>query len=338
MILKFLGNISINANSMKFLKLIAITTLATVVSLELYFLFANPFKIWETLSQARVELNSQDVMPQSLNNPSFRESSLGGEESFYFTGYIAQNFQEKFDADIVDETYFPYYENSEIHPPKKYDLESNYSAGDIEKMKLVLKIAYRYADINKAIEDGYRIESANFFPSGMGTHVVNIGYVLNDEISLEKPEFLNYVKNRETSRFQLVQLGFISQGDTPYKLFDAKEAQGHFHVGTFCFFEENDIYMQHSGKPIKDKDGNFIEPGRAQKLSIFNQIEDSEFIISKEDCETQAGEKLGPSIRMMHFAVNMYNELGMFTDYFPYIDYLSANAITHSFLGEKLDN
>ncbi len=314
------------------IKLITIIILVVVVSLEFYFLLRGPLNIREGVFQMRQALSSHDVMPQLLNFSSFGESARR-KEVLYFQGNFSRSFQEKFDVGVVDETYFPYYENGEIHPPRKYDVENNYSAKDIEKMKVALKVARRYADINNALKDGYRIEDMEDFPAGMGVHAVNIDYILDDKVSVEKPEFLNYVENRETGRFQLVQMGFIAQRTVPYRLFEAKDALGHFHVGNFCLLVDN-IYMRYPSNAIKDIDNNSISPGLVLGTSIFDIIEVSELVAPENSCSE--GKALGPSIWMMHFAVNMYNELGMFSDYFPYIDYLSAKTVTHSFFGKKL--
>jgi len=299
---------------------------------EFYFLFISSLNIREDIFQTKQAANLNDVMPQLLH-PSSSEDPIKKKEALYFEGYTPRSFQKKFDAGVVDETYFPYYENGEIHPPRKYDVENNYSAKDIEKMKVALKVARRYADINNALKDGYRIEDMEDFPAGMGVHAVNIDYILDDKVSVEKPEFLNYVENRETGRFQLVQMGFISQRTVPYRLFEAKDALGHFHVGNYCFFLDK-MYMKYLSNAIKDIDNNSISPGLALGASIFDVIESSELVTSEDTCD--GGKAVGPSIWMMHFAVNMYNEFGMFSDYFAYIDYLSAQKVTHSFFGKKL--
>ncbi|MDA1169507.1 MAG: hypothetical protein O3A36_04165 [bacterium] len=321
---------------MRLLTLIAIAILATVVSVELYFLLASSLKIRDTVFQVGVALNPHDVMPQPIRFVPFREPSVG-EEMFYFKGHIPNRLREEFDSGVVDDTYFPYYENGEIHPPTKYDIENNYSKEDVEKMKLALKTARRYADINKALAEGYRIDSGTFVP-GMGIHVANVDYILDDKVSVEKPEFLTYIRNRENRRFQLAQMGFIAQRTTPFRLFEAKDAQGHFHIGITCMFANNMYLQRIVEKSTKSKDGKqFFYQSVSYGQDIFDEIEVSELVIPEDSCKKYPGAKvLGPSIWMMHFAINMYNEYGMFSDYFPYVDYLSANAITHSFFGEKL--
>jgi len=305
------------------------------VSLELFFLFGSHTKAWESFVSARLGLGLHDVVPQPLM--SLREPA-SGKLPWYFEGNIPKALRDEFDAGIVKEsTHFPYEESGEIHPPRNYDVESNYSKTDIEKMKRALKIAYRYADINKAIEDGYRIEKSSIFPVGMGTHAVNPEYMLDSEVSVEKPEFLNYVRSRKTGRFQLVQMGFMAQRITPDPLFEAEDAQGHFHVGTICL-SVDDLYLaRYLDEWIEDKEGNFINYEAPATIDIFGTIESSQLTASEDNCKEQEGAKVvGPSLWMMHLAINMYNEFGMFADYFPYVDYLSEEGIAHSFFGEKL--
>lgn len=60
------------------------------------------------------------------------------------------------------------------------------------------------------------------------------------------------------------------------------------------------------------------------------------YLFNNENSTTNLLYRIEQEKGKMHFAVNMYNEVGMFADYFPYVDYLSANAITHSFFGERI--
>jgi len=319
--------------SMKPIKSIIVIVILVVISLELFILLADNEMFDVGSIKEQQKLSSHDVIPQPVKYP---PSPNDEKLDWYFKGSIPLVFTDKFDKGIVDETYFPYYENGEIHPPQKYNVENNYSEQDIEKMKRALKTASRYADINKALEDGYLINYPHVFTRGMGAHVVNIDYILDDEVSMEKPDFLNYVKNYKTGRLQLVQIGFIAQRNTPYALFDTEDAQGHFHVGNYCYTIKDNLYIVYEVYGmIKNRIDNIIDPNALQSLNIFDSIEDSELKISDDSCE-QAGGRALNSVWMMHFAVNMYNEFGMFADYFPYVDYLSEKAITHSFFGKRI--
>jgi len=44
---------------------------------------------------------------------------------------------------------------------------------------------------------------------------------------------------------------------------------------------------------------------------------------------------MGP-IWMMHLAVNLYNEQGMFADVFPLVNYFSLLGSNYTFFGEKV--
>lgn len=319
--------------NMKFIKSIIAIIILVMILLELYILLIDNEIFNAGFIKEQKQLNSQDIIPQSIEYPPSPNEKKTG---WYFEGSIPALYKDKFDKGVVDEAYFAYYENGEIHPPKKYDVENNYSLQDVERMKRALKIAYRYADINNAFEDGYLINNSFVFAAGMGTHVVNIDHILDDEVSVEKPEFLNYIKNYKTGRLQLVQVGFIAERTTPPKLFDAEEAQGHFHVGNYCYTAKDSIYVNYSvTRIIKNKTDNAIHPTFSQSLNIFNSIENSELKMLDDNCERDGGRTVD-SIWMMHFAVNMYNELGMFVDYSYYINYLSSEGITHSFYGKRI--
>ena len=302
--------------SMKLLRTIIILPLLLIIVGEAYLL----------LTQQKLSL--PDILPQPIKSSSY----LDRDAQRWYSSTLPKNF----DSNIVDKNYFPYEKNGEIYPPKKYDVGNNYSEQDIGKMKLALRTAYRYADINKALQDGYRVSDSGF-AIGMGIHVQNIEYMLDNEISVEKPEFLLYIRNAKTDRFQLAQLGFITQSTKPYKLFDAKSAQGHFHAATFCGVVKNDVFFDRflmEYLASKDGSGFLVNPARIQDLHIYDNLE-FDWVTTNRNCDEAGGKKIDP-IWMMHFAVNMYNEFGMFSDYFPYVDYLSSEALTYSFFGEKI--
>jgi hypothetical protein len=79
---------------------------------------------------------------------------------------------------------------------------------------------------------------------GMGIHMINIDYLMSDEVDIEKPEFLAYVKSRKTERFMLSSIGYIHVLDEKkkrYKVFDSKEARGHFRLVKRCIRIERNI-------------------------------------------------------------------------------------------------
>ena len=199
----------------------------------------------------------------------------------------------------IDKTYFPYFENGEINPPRRYAIEEKYSAEDQEKMKLALRSVYRFADINKAFRDGYMLIAE--FAQGMGIHMGNLKYVHSDEVNLEKPEFLAYVLSHKTGKYQLVQFGYIHKGHSDHKrypLFDTVEAEGHYHPAN-CY-------------PIRNKILQIVET-----------------------CDEGSEGFVGP-VWMLHVALNLHNERGMFSDSFPLLDYFSVTAAQYSFFGENV--
>ena len=298
---------------MRSLKLIAAMTIFVGVLGGLY-VFLESREYNREYGRTQAVLLEGDAVPQLLRYP--LGSTLADEITWYFEGDLPLDYQEKFDA--IDTTYFPHYDNGEIHPPLKYGVGNRYSKQDIKKMESALKTAHRYADINRAVEDGYRIISlpGPTFDPGMGIHAFNINYVLDREVRVEKPEFLTYVKNRYTGSFQLMQLGFIDQRTTHYKLFDAEEALGHFHPDASCLAIDSDIYFAVFSTLDKRCKPNM------RNLDNGTACDDGEYF-------------MGP-IWMMHFAVNVYNEHGMFEDSFPYVNYASSKGVAHSFYGKEV--
>lgn len=331
---------------MKFLKPMFVAGMGLVISLGFYMLFASEKKLpsinssysitGSTGASRSIDRLAQDVIPEPLL---YSFDPLTNEELYVHDNDLradAANFEVR--AGEIDENYFPYYQDGAIYPPKKYDVENNYSEQDIEKMKRALKIAHRYADVNYAIEDGYRVVPS--YSLGMGIHFDNINYIVDDEVTVEKPEFLTYIRNNNTGRYQLAQMGFIAQRTTPYKLFDAPEARGHFHIGRICMREAKEgPYIQITQvSRYRNKEGEIIGDGAIRDSTIFQELGLEEVIENTPaECVDTGGRQVD-SIWMMHFAINMYNERGMFADVFPYVDYLSNKKITHSFYGEKIDD
>lgn len=194
---------------------------------------------------------------------------------------------------------YPTVVGGELVPPRSTLASRAWSAGDTSKMKAGLKIARRYADINEAFKDGYRLEG--HFGNGMGVHMMNLGYILSDEVLIEKPEFLTYSRSRG-GRWQLLQVGYIHRGLHRVKLFDSPEAKGHFHDMNIC-------------STLKDNVMADAPPGSA--------------------CDGPGMTRIGP-IWMMHFAVNIYNEKGLFADYFSYADDVSATNQSFTFFGRRV--
>ena len=239
---------------------------------------------------------TEDVLPKPLAYPlDFPDPSRMYAKDLF----AGTNPEELLRFKAIDKTYFPYFENGKIYPPRRYAIEEKYSVEDQEKMKQALKAAYQYADINKAFRDGYRLIAE--FASGMGIHMLNIKYIQSDAVNLEEPEFLSYVLNSKTEQYQLGQFGYIHKGHRNHKrypLFDTDEAQGHYHPVS-CY-------------PIRDK--------------IFQIV---------ETCDEASEGFVGP-VWMLHVALNLHNERGMFSDSFPLLDYFSVTAAQYSFFGENI--
>ncbi len=198
---------------------------------------------------------------------------------------------------------YAYLEGGEIHPPKPYQVSERYSKADVERFKRALKVAHRYSDVNAAFADGFRLEDK--FDAGMGIHMHHLGRIMDPEVAVEKPEFLTYVLNGATGRLQLMQLGYIHRGHSdlePYRLFDTPEAKGHFHTQMICVRVERNVIVD-----VPDSAG-CRKPGELAVAPIW----------------------------MMHLAVNVYNENGLFSDYFPYLNHLSREGLTFSFYGEPV--
>ncbi|MBI3566148.1 MAG: hypothetical protein HY079_13195, partial [Elusimicrobia bacterium] len=127
---------------------------------------------------------------------------------------------------------YPRVEGGQLLPPALYGVEGRYSKEDQERLKAALRAARRYADVNNAAADGYLFEQK--YGAGMGIHAHRLDLVFDDALDPGKPEFLTYSLDRNTGRWQLIQLGYIRRGLTRPKMFDSPNAQGHFHDENIC--------------------------------------------------------------------------------------------------------
>jgi len=195
---------------------------------------------------------------------------------------------------------YPRVENGELLPPKAYDADRSLSKADREKMRRALRVARRYADVNAAFADGYVLEEK--YGKGMGVHMHNLGYELSGVLDVEKPQFLTYVRGRGNGKWQLIQLGFIHRGLVRQKMFDSPNARGHFHEENICV---------------------------AALGNVLRTVPET------GSCSAPGERRLGP-IWMMHFAVPIYNEKGLFADDFVYADHASLTGELHTFLGRSV--
>jgi cytochrome c peroxidase len=195
---------------------------------------------------------------------------------------------------------YPRVEDGAILPPKAYGAETKFSKADYERMKKALVVARRYADINAAYADGYRLEEK--YGTGMGVHMHNLGYIFSGTLDVTKPQFLTYVRGRGNGRWQLIQLGYIHRGLERQKIFDSPDARGHFHHENIC--------VQVLGGMLRD-------------------------LPETEPCDGPGQRRLGP-IWMMHFAVPIFNPRGIFADRFTYADRASRTGELHTFYGRSV--
>ncbi len=194
---------------------------------------------------------------------------------------------------------YPRVEGGELLPPKLYQVEKRYTKADQERFKKALRAARRYADVNNAAADGYLFEEK--YGAGMGIHAHRLDLIFDDALDPEKPEFLTYALDR-AGRWQLLQLGYIRRGLTRPKLFDAPEARGHFHDENIC-------------------------------VAVVGAQLATRFASSK--CDGPGERRIGP-IWMLHLAVVVYNEKGLFADEFLYADHASQSGESYSFFGRKV--
>lgn len=195
---------------------------------------------------------------------------------------------------------YPRAEGGELLPPKLYGAEARYSKEDLARLKAALKAAHRYADVNNAAADGYLFEQK--YGAGMGIHAHRLDLVFDDALDAAKPEFLTYALDKDSGRWQLLQLGYIRRGLTRPKFFDSPNAQGHFHDENIC-----------------------VAVVGAQLATRF----------ASSPCDGPGERRIGP-IWMMHLAVNVFNEKGLFADEFLYADHLSREGGSYSFFGRRL--
>lgn len=195
---------------------------------------------------------------------------------------------------------YPRVVDGALLPPKLYDVEKRYTPADQERLKKALLAAKRYADVNAAVDDGYRFEQK--FEPGMGIHAHRLDLIFGGVLDPAKPQFLTYSIDRVTGRWQLIQLGYIRRGLTRPDFFDSPNARGHFHDENIC-----------------------VALTGVQLAARF----------AGEPCDRPDERRVGP-IWMMHVAVPLYNEEGLFADEFPYADHLSWAGEGYSFFGRKV--
>jgi hypothetical protein len=111
-----------------------------------------------------------------------------------FTEYSPKYFAHK---DAIGDLQFP----------EMYEIEKKYSRNDQKLLKRALTAAYKYADINVAIQDGYAIQPS--FNRSMGIHLSNLA-LFDETMNIDEPEFLTYIKSRWNNSYVLAQIRIYS--------------------------------------------------------------------------------------------------------------------------------
>jgi len=236
--------------------------------------------------------------------------------------------------------------------PARYRIEQKYSQHDQELLKRALHAAYKYADVNVAIEDGY--VSGTLFDDSMGIHFTNFG-LLDETVDIDHPEFLTYIKSRDNNAYALAQIGYIQTNKEKFKhysypLFETGEAHGHNHflvclkaeqgnrmTGMMVDREPYDVEIEHFHTP----EGKRVVDWTTAKEYILNEGK----VVGWEIPEHRHHEPVGnrdtaqchDSAWMLHVAVNLYNEEGLFADMFPLINTMTSTGEIYSFFGRKFN-
>ena len=232
-------------------------------------------------------------------------------------------------------------EMGKLQFPRNYDIARKYSAQDQALLRDALKAAYKYADVNVAIRDGYAPQP--YYDEYMGVHFTNLS-LLDETIDVNQPEFLAYIKSRRNNTYALAQLGYIQVRNNnmsryQYPLFDTREAHGHNHFLSCAYVDEFGWWKQisiTSDEPTK-KEIN-IPVGPLDKMMPMQSSDALDFYN-----DTKSKKHLSPhrverhdSLWMMHVSVNLYNEDGLFADIFPLVDTMTTTGEIYSFFGRKL--
>ena len=80
--------------------------------------------IGSTDASRSIDRLARDVIPKPLLRPLDPLTDELYVHDYELRAYAA-NFKER--VGEIDENYFPYYQDGAIYPPKKYDVENNYS-------------------------------------------------------------------------------------------------------------------------------------------------------------------------------------------------------------------
>ncbi len=95
--------------------------------------------------------------------------------------------------------------------------------------------------------------------------------------------------------------------------------------------------MSTNNEPTDKKMLVFYEP-----LDTYLNLDPSEALSMYKDLKAQWAKDprrvvISDALWMMHIAINLYNEEGLFTDVFPLIDTMAYTGDIYSFFGRKFD-
>ena len=275
------------------------------------------------------------------------KSHANGEMSSHNNGKMAFDNPKTFsvfpDFKEFSPEYFAHKDDlGNLQFPEKYEIEKKYSLHDQKLLKRALHAAYKYADINVAIQDGYLAVPAYII--SMGIHFMN-PLLFDETVNIDEPEFLTYIKSQSNNSYALAQLGYIQIKNGEFKkfrypLFETPEAQGHNHLLNVSYINERNWWryaISTNDEPSQEKIFVFVGPtGR------WTTMESTKALAMYNDMKafwTQNTTRavISDSLWMMHVAINLYNEEGLFVDTFPLVDAMGETGEIYSLFGKKFD-
>ena len=124
--------------------------------------------------------------------------------------------------------------------------------------------------------------------------------------------------------------------------FDTPEAHGHNHFLACFYVDEKGWWKQitmTNEEPTKEKESIYMFQGPKDKSVVMPLAEAVDYYNYYRSRIHMSPYQIGcfDSIWMMHVAINLYNEDGLFADTFPLIDTITTTSEIYSFFGKKFD-
>jgi len=275
------------------------------------------------------------------------QSHANGEMSSHNNGTMSSNSPKTFSAFPDFKEFSPEYfahkdDLGNLQFPEKYQIEKKYSRHDQKLLKQALHAAYKYADINVAIQDGYLAVPG--FIISMGIHFMNPS-LFDGTVNIDEPEFLTYIKSQSNNSYALAQLGYIQIKNGEFKkfrypLFETPEAQGHNHLLNVSYINERGWWryaLSTNDEPSQEKMFVFFGP-----TGSWTTMESTKALATYNDmkafwAQNSTRAVISDSLWMMHVAINLYNENGLFADTFPLIDTMGETGEIYSLFGKNFD-